>query len=440
MRITFKAALLPEGLKSQVTFEVDQGLIQSITTNDALPAIEGLAIPGVPNVHSHAFQRAMAGRAERMGGVNSFWGWRERMYALVDRLTVDDMSAIAAMAYAEMLMAGYTAVGEFHYFHQPNGSAALATAQAMRAAARQAGIRQCLLPTLYQRGGFDGRPLSSAQARFYLSTEAYTDLVAALCDASSATCTTGIALHSLRAVDLGALRRVVEAQPGLPIHIHISEQRLEVEECVALHHKTPIDCLLDTGLVNDRWCLVHATHATEAELVRLAPTHAVVGYCVTTEANLGDGFFDFKRWQQLGGRYAVGSDSQVSIDPAEELRWMEYQRRLIDQRRPSTGWEAGTHTGSALLAASVQGGQQALGLPALAVGAPFDVVLLGHPSVAPGDGHSVLDQWVFAPRPQMVEAVWVHGQQVVAGGRHVDYPAIAARYRHVIEQRLGERP
>lgn len=440
MQLTFKAALLAEGFKNHVTFEVDDGIIQSIRTDDASnAAIDAVAVPGLANVHSHAFQRAMAGRAEVKGGVNSFWGWRARMYELVERLSVEEVAAISAFTYAEMLQSGYTAVGEFHYFHKPDqAERALDTAEAMREAARQTGLRQCLLPTLYQRGGFDGRPLTEAQRKFHLTESEFRQVVHALDASASPRLTTGMAFHSLRAVDIDTLSALATQAGQRPIHIHISEQRLEVEECVATHQKTPIDYLMDTGLVDRRWCLVHATHATPAEIERLAAAQVVVGYCVTTEANLGDGYFDFRRFARLGGRFAVGSDSQVSIDPAEELRWIEYQCRLIEQRRPSTLWEEGTHAGVALYQKAYQGGAQALGHASLAVGAPFDVVALSHPALAHLEAAQVVDAWVFAPRAGLVQQVWVHGQQVVQNARHVHYDALARRYQQALENVLGK--
>ena len=282
-------------------------------------------LPGIPNIHSHAFQRAMAGLAERQGAPHdSFWTWRERMYGFAARLTPDTLRDIAAQLYVEMLEAGYTAVCEFHYLHhQPDGrpyADPAAMSLALVEAAREAGIRLTLLPVLYMAGGFDGRALAERQRRFGHDLPAYRRLVDALLPHEDATLRIGLAMHSLRAVPQAPLREVLSDRPGgagRPLHIHIAEQVLEVEECVAARGARPVEWLLDHAEVDADWTLVHATHLSATEMRALAATPAVVAICTTTEANLGDGLFPLGDFLAAGGRIGVGSDSNVSVSPVE---------------------------------------------------------------------------------------------------------------------------
>jgi formimidoylglutamate deiminase len=444
---TFKAALLPGGFAEQVSITVKDGRIAAITRNDtakgSASATHGVALPGMVNLHSHAFQRAMAGWAEVHSANDTFWGWRERMYGLAEGLSLEEVKHITRYVYAEMLQAGYTSVAEFHYLHKPNHSASpLETAHAMRVAAQDVGMRQTLLPVAYQRGGFDGRALNPTQQRFALTTPEIISLWDALSRSETPTLSTGLALHSLRAVDLACVRELVQHCGTKPIHIHIAEQRQEVSDCVSVHGLTPIELLLAEQLISPRWCLVHATHASAAELTALAQHQAVIGYCASTEANLGDGVFDFNTWHALGGAIGIGSDSQVCINPAEELRLIEYQQRLLRERRPGTALQAGEHIGAHLWQAACAGGSQVTGTSSahppgaygLTVGAPFDVVELAddHPAFIGQDASGVLDTFVMAERAGMVQRVWVAGEMVVENGRHRAAAQLAAAYRQTL--------
>ena len=446
MELRFERALLPGGIVSRVAIDVaDDGRIARVASGASAgdgPFVPGLALPGMPNLHSHAFQRAMAGSAEvRAGAEGSFWGWRDVMYRFVERLAPEDVAAISAFAYLEMLEAGYTSVAEFHYLHHAPGGAAYqpatALADAVRDAARTTGIRHLLLPTLYQQGNFDRRPLAAAQRRFHHATDAFIDFASGLAAADGARLRTGVALHSLRAVPDEALAAIAalaaRAEHRWPVHIHVAEQAREVEDCVAAHGRRPIAHLLSTGLVDARWCLVHATHVDATEIAGITASGAVVGLCPTTEGNLGDGRFPLDDYLAAGGRYGIGSDSHVSIDPREELRLAEYNVRMWRERRVLSASASTPNAGAAMWADAVGGGAQALGFAAagLATGAPADILLVDtdraqFAGVAP---EALLDAWVFAPRTSPVYSVWVGGELAVVGGRHRRRAAVEEAYR-----------
>lgn len=444
MELRFEHALLPHGIVSRVRIDVGAtGRIEAIATGEAAGSgvfVPGLAVPGMPNLHSHAFQRAMAGSAEvRASASGSFWGWRDVMYRFVERLSPEDVAAVSAYAYLEMLEAGYTAVAEFHYLHHAaDGSAydpATTLADAVRDAARRVGIRQRLLPTLYQQGHFDGRLLASAQRRFEFATEPFLGMVGRLAAGDDPLLTTGVALHSLRAVPPAALRAVAEeaGRRDWPVHIHVAEQNREVDDCLAAYGRRPVEYLLSTGLVDGRWCLVHATHVNDAEVAGMAASGATVGLCPTTEGNLGDGRFPLDTYLAAGGRYGVGSDSHVSIDPREELRLAEYNVRMWRERRVLAASESQPNAGAAMWGDAAAGGARALGHAAagLALGAPADIVLVDtdRAEYAGVPAAALLDAWVFAPRPAPVYSVWVGGELQVLGGRHRRREAIEAAYR-----------
>ena len=448
MQLFLERALLPEGIACNVAVTVAEGRIQSVMPQavaGSVPVTRGLALPGMPNVHSHAFQRALAGATEVAGpGRDSFWTWRDAMYRFLDRLEASDVGAIASYVYMEMLEAGYTSVGEFHYLHhRPDGipyENPATLALAVRAAAGQTGIRQVLLPTLYQHSGFGEQSPSAAQRRFLLGTEAYLDLHAQLRSGETALQRTGVALHSLRAVSTGVLREVVAAlrtaAPQLPVHIHIAEQRREVEDCIAFCGKRPIGLLMSLGVVDEHWCLVHATHADADELRMMIAARAVVGFCPTTEGNLGDGRFPLDELLAGGGRFGIGSDSQVSIDPAEELRLAEYTLRLWRERRMSSLSGGATHAGTFLYEQAAAGGAQSLGLAGgqLAAGAVADLVILdtARAAMAGVPEAALIDAHLFAPRAGAVRDVMVGGRWVVQGGRHGQRTALEAAYRDAL--------
>jgi len=408
----------------------------------------GWQLPGIPNLHSHAFQRAMAGHAEQRGDpADSFWTWRETMYAFAQRMTPEALHAIASQLYVEMLEAGYTWVCEFHYVHhRPDGTAyapPTAMCDALVEAARETGIGLTLLPVLYMRGGFDDRPLSPRQQRFAFEVDAFLDLVADLRRREHARLRVGVALHSLRAVPPDALRAVLAS--GLcddaPIHIHIAEQVGEVQDCLARRGARPVEWLLANAPVDARWCLVHATHLTPEEVRAVAASGATVALCPTTEANLGDGLFPLRAYLDHDGAWGIGSDSHVSVSPVEELRWLEYGQRLLTRHRNIAADEDTPSVGDTLLAGALYGGR-ACGVPVGLVeaaaggfaGTPADLVALDGqaPTLAGHGPDSVVDAWLFAGNRPVVDRVWAGGRLVVTGGRHRDAEAVAGRYRRCL--------
>jgi formimidoylglutamate deiminase len=438
----FDAAFLPGGWARDVEIVVVDGIIRSVAPG-AIGArharIAGAALPGLPNLHSHAFQRAIAGTTERRGPANdSFWTWREAMYRFVDRLDPDDVEAISAMAMMEMLEGGFTSLAEFHYLHHDRDGRPYADRAelAMRivAAAAETGIGLTLLPVLYAQGGFGGRPADARQRRFlnniddYLALHANARRAVARLPFGAA----GVAPHSLRAVTPESLRQLTDAKLGGPIHIHISEQVKEVEDCLAWSGRRPVEWLLSNASVDANWCLVHATHMTLAESSAVAASGAVAGLCPTTEANLGDGLFEAGNFLAAGGRYGVGSDSNVEISAAQELRWLEYGQRLKDRSRNSMQSREGGSTGEALYTAASAGGAQALAQPIgeIAPGKRADFVVLdtSHPSLAAMKPAQWIDGYVFVAGATAIAQVYVAGKRVVDGGRHVRRDAIAARF------------
>jgi formimidoylglutamate deiminase len=383
--------------------------------------LENGRVPGLPNLHSHAFQRAMAGLTERRGTeADSFWTWREQMYRFVERLTPDDLEAIAAFAYMEMLEAGFTWVAEFHYLHhQPDGRPydnIAEMSERIVAAATEVGIGLSLLPVFYRQGGFGGKAPSEAQRRFLNDRESY----ARIMETKVPVGRIGIAPHSLRAVTLDDLEWAAATWRGQPAHIHVSEQTREVDDCLAAHGRRPIDLLMDAVEIDEHWCLVHATHSDKSERARIAKAKAVVGLCPVTEANLGDGLFDVPDFLAQGGRFGVGSDSNVRISAADELRTLEYGQRLIHRQRNVLG-DPGQSTGRRLLDAALAGGRQA-------VGAADDAVVTLEGS---------LDYWLFSADNAAIVSVERGGVRLVDQGRHRDRDRIAARYARTLARLLA---
>jgi formimidoylglutamate deiminase len=450
-KFRFDHALLPGGVATDVVIEVDAaGWIFAAgpaQPGDRSPRIAGFALPGLPNVHSHAHQRAMAGRAEVAGeGPDSFWTWRERMYANALRLSPDDLEAIAAQAYVEMLKAGFTAVGEFQYLHhqpdgQPYANPGEMTLRCL-AAARDTGMAITLLPVFYAHGGFGPVPAADRQRQFVTGVDSFLALHAAVRVGAGADPETvvGLAPHSLRAVSAGGLAAVVAALPDGPVHIHVAEQVLEVEECLEFAGRRPVELLLDTVAVDSRWCAIHATHMTHDETRRLARSGAVAGLCPVTEANLGDGLFEAVLYRQEGGAFGVGTDSNVEITAAGELRLLEYGQRLKHRARNVLA-APGRSTGATLIAEAATGGARALGRPmgALTPGRRADMVVLdtGQPALAGQPAAAVPDCWVFAGPSACVRDVYVAGRQVVSGGHHRDEERILARYRQTLNRLNG---
>lgn len=444
-------AWLPDGWCGHVRLTLEQGRIAGVETGiDAAPGDERHAIflPGLPNLHSHAFQRGMAGLAERAGtGADSFWTWREAMYHFVDRLDPEGMQAIAALAFAEMLESGFTRVGEFHYLHhgldgQPYDDIAI-MARAIADAADATGIALTLLPVFYAHAGFGGADPAPGQRRFVNDVDRYARLLDAAQGAVAGldAAVVGVAPHSLRAATADELAAVAAMAPGAPVHIHIAEQTAEVDACLAWSGARPVEWLMDHADVDRDWCLVHATHITDAERHAIVQSGAVAGLCPITEANLGDGLFPARDFLAEGGRFGIGSDSNVEIDAAAELRLLEYGQRLAQRGRNLLASGAGQSTGASLYRGALAGGGQALGRPSpgLAVGAAADIVSLNaaDPGFAGRTGDTILDSWIFGGGARRVDCVWRGGAKRVAGGRHIARDAIDARYRTAMATLLG---
>lgn len=442
-------AWLPHGWEADVAFGIADGRfsVAPAEAGTSAPRLGRWLLPGMPNLHSHAFQRAMAGLAERQTNAqDSFWTWRETMYAFAGRIGPDELQAIAAQLYVEMLEAGYTQVCEFHYLHhQPDGKPyadPAAMSLALIEAARETGIGLTLLPTLYQTGGFDGRELGERQRRFGHATDAYLDLLQRLRAQENATLRVGVALHSLRAVPQASLQAVLDS--GLvddaPIHIHIAEQIGEVQDCLALRNARPVEWLLGNAPVDPRWTLVHATHLIEAETRGIAASGAVAGLCPTTEANLGDGLFPLKEFLAADGILGIGSDSHISVSPVEELRWLEYGQRLVSRHRNIAVSESSSSVGETLWGDALFGGARAAGvaLGAIEEGARADLLVLDDtaPQFVGREPDALLDTFVFAGNRNLVRDVMVNGQWCVRDGRHRDAVRIAERYAAAL-RRIG---
>jgi len=443
----FGQALLPTGWARDVRVGVIAGRIASIETGADYHQGEErhrCALPGMPNLHSHAFQRGMAGLAEIRGPADdSFWTWRDVMYRFVGRMTPDDARAIAALAYVEMLECGFTRVGEFHYLHHDGDGRPFADraemSGAIAAAAAESGIGLTLLPVFYAHSGFGALPPRADQARFINDLDGY----AALIEAAGKACQSlpdaivGIAPHSLRAVSPGELSALQAMAGDRPVHIHVAEQMREVDDCIAWCGQRPVAWLLDNADVNERWCLVHATHMVEPEAQAMARSGAIVGLCPITEANLGDGIFPAEPFLAAGGRYGIGSDSNILIDATEELRLLEYGQRLQNRGRNMLAGGAGRSTGADIHASALAGGARALGVAAgLAVGQAADIVTLDldHPSLAGRSADRLLDGLIFTAGRSAIDCVWRHGAKLVIGGRHRARERAVARYRLALER------
>ena len=445
----FGSALLPSGWQNDVGLTLSEGRIAAITAGTTpAPGAErhAIGLAGMPNLHSHAFQRAMAGRTERRGeAADNFWSWRVAMYHFVLAMTPDDLEAVASQLYAEMLEAGFTRVGEFHYLHHDRDGrpyAAIAEmAERLLAAAARTGIGLTLLPVLYAHANFGGTDPLPEQRRFVNDPDRFARLLEATRAAALRRPGTivGIAPHSLRAVTPDELAVVRPLAAGHPVHIHAAEQIKEVGDCIAWSGTRPVSWLLDHVELDGGWCLIHATHMTEAETDRLARSGAIAGLCPITEANLGDGTFGAAHFLLAGGRFGIGSDSNTEICAATELRLLEYSQRLRHNQRNVLAGQ-GASTGQTLFTAAVDGGAAALGVaPGLRVGAPADIVALhaDHPSYPGLDADRALDTWIFSAGKALVDCVWVGGEKLVEGGQHRARPAIAERYRAALCRLTG---
>jgi len=417
-------------------------------------SLDGFVIPGLPNLHSHAFQRAMGGHTETWTSDNDdFWSWRNGMYRLAEAVTPEEHEAIATQLFVEMLEAGMTSVGEFHYLHHDlDGRPYADRAEMSRrliSAAKTAGIGLTLLPVLYLRGGFDKPPLPSQRRFVHKDADDLLRMIEAVTpEANESGVIVGVAPHSLRAVDPASLARIVEGiragvGPEAPIHIHVAEQVAEVEQCLARLGSRPVAFLLDQHPLDRRWTLVHATHLDEGERTRLAQSGAIAGLCPTTEANLGDGLFPAREYLAAGGAWGVGSDSHASIDATEELRLLEYGQRLMYRRRNVLGHAEEPRVGARLWAGAVQGGATALGrsIHGIAVGARADLLALDpeHPRLIGHGTDTVLDAFIFGGAREAIADVIAGGRHVVQQHRHLEREKAQRGYTQAIERLLTSR-
>ena len=451
----------PDGWLSPGYLEIGaDGMIASVSAEqpeawDAhdIQHLDGFVVPGMLNLHSHAHQRALAGRTEYIGpdpatSADNFWAWRERMYALAGVLDPEQFQAIAAQAYLEMLKAGYTTVGEFHYLHHDPAGRPYANLAEMServvAAADDTGIALTLLPSLYTHGGI-GKPPTAGQRRFILSVDDFLDLVSGLRRRLSQQplLRLGVAPHSVRAVSEANLRRLLDALPdllpGAPVHMHVAEQQGEMDECVAQLGTTPARWLFEQFALDDRWTFIHATHCDASEIAQIADHGVTVGLCPTTEADLGDGIFDLVALHQAGGRFGIGSDGNTVLDPAEELRQMEFAQRLTRQHRailvapdnPTTA-----HAGRRLYDLALAGGAQALVQPvgALLPGLRADLLELDpdHPALFAHSSATALDSWIFTSAPGAVRNVMVGGAWQIRDRHHASEDAITRNFRQAM--------
>ena len=443
--IHVKSALTPAGWQKNVRLKIEDGRIVSVEASTAAqPGDErhDILVPGMPNLHSHAFQRGMAGLAETRGpGADSFWSWRNVMYRFALSMTPDHAEAVASQLYMEMLEAGFSRVGEFHYLHHDIDGRPYAhiseMAQRIAAAASHTGIGLTLLPVFYAHSTFGGAAPNEGQRRFINTVESFERLLDG-CRSAVKTLPdgrVGVAPHSLRAVTPDELAAVVAMTKDGPIHIHVAEQVKEVEDCIAWSGARPVEWLLDNAGLDGRWCLIHATHMTDNETQRMAESKAIAGLCPITEANLGDGTFNAVVFGEAGGKFGIGSDSNVLIGLPDELRQLEYSQRL-EHRSRNVMAAPGQSTGRALFDGAIEGGSISMAIETgIAAGKPADFVSLRAPD---GDltDDAALDSWLFANGTKP-DSVWVAGRKQVEGGRHHKRDEISARFRSVMHELLA---
>ncbi|MGY4622490.1 formimidoylglutamate deiminase [Bradyrhizobium sp. USDA 4486] len=447
-RLHFASALLPSGWANDVQVVITAGAVAAVTPGVAPAAGDerhAIALPGLASLHSHAFQRGMAGLAELRGdSTDTFWTWRETMYRFALAMTPDDVAAVATLLYVEMLEQGFTRVGEFHYLHHDRDGSHYGDIGEMAGriaqAAEASGIALTLLPSFYVHGSFGGAAPHDGQRRFICSVDQF----AALMDASRKAITSlpganiGIAPHSLRAVAPDELTAIIPLADGGPVHIHAAEQVKEVEDCLAWSGRRPVQWLLEHAPLDQRWCLIHATHMTDEEVSAFAKTGAVAGLCTITEASLGDGIFPAREFLGAGGAFGVGTDSNVLVGVADELRQLEYGQRLTHRQRNVLSSGAGRSTGRTLFDQALAGGAQAMAQAAVGLtpGARADIVTLdaAHPSLAGRAGDAIIDGWIFAAGSGAIDCVWAGGNKVVEGGRHRLRQAARERFNAAVRR------
>jgi len=437
-------ALLPDGWATNVRVATDGTAIARVEPGASPAAADervAILVPAMPNLHSHAFQRGMAGLAETRGpGDDSFWSWREVMYRFALTMTPEQMEAVATQLYVEMIEAGFGRVGEFHYLHHDKDGRPyeniVEMAERIAAASSEAGIALTLLPVFYAHSGFGGIEPNSGQRRFINDIGSFSRILekSAAVTAGLQDGVIGVAPHSLRAVTPAELADVTRLAGSGPIHIHAAEQTREVDDCIAWSGARPVEWLLANAAVDQRWCLIHATHMTEVETSTMARSGAVAGLCPITEANLGDGTFPAGQFIAAEGSFGIGSDSNVQIGLPDELRQLEYSQRLFHRQRNVLAPANGSN-GRALFKGALAGGSLALaGRPAgIAAGNAASLVSLdpSHPVLAGKSGDAILDAWIFTDA-RLVESVWIGGRKLVSEGRHIRRDAVAALFRKVM--------
>ena len=451
MKFFAELALIPEGWAKNVRVTLDQtGRIGNVESGvepntDDQNLRKRILLPAMSNLHSHSFQRAMSGLTEkRLEKRDSFWSWRELMYSFMERLTPEQMEAISALVFMEMLECGYASVGEFHYVHHQSGGQhyenIAETSCRIINAARKTGIGLTHLPVFYMQGGLNGKKLAEGQLRFGNELEQYLRILDQTQDSlrnAPKDYFLGMAPHSLRAVSPEFLKEIVEARSSDTVHIHIAEQLKEVEEIQTHFDARPVEWLLNNIAVDSRWCLIHATHMTQEETQNLAKSGAVVGLCPITEANLGDGVFDGTELLLSGGKYGIGSDSNVRISLTEELRLLEYSQRLVRKERNVMTSKIGS-VGRALYDDSLTGGAQALARKSGSIvpGNWADLLTLDAEALTLNGctEDEILDRWIFSGDDSLVREVWSAGRQMVVDGQHIQHNEIERKYRSVIQE------
>ena len=450
-KIWAASALLDDGWASSVEITIGaDGNIASVTPDCPYVDSDGerveWLIPAIANVHSHAHQRAMAGLGERAGNRDdSFWTWRKVMYHYLERIQPEHLMHIAAQLYLEMLKHGYSCVGEFQYLHHAVDGSAYANRAEMSLqclqAARNVGIGFTALPVLYRFGGFGSAEPLDGQKRFLNDADGFCEIVTTLqgATAGDANCSVGIAPHSLRAINRELLAEVIASFDDLAaIHLHIAEQTKEVDDCQAWSGQRPLEWLYDNFDVDRHWCLIHATHMTAAETSSMASSGAIAGLCPTTEANLGDGFFNAVEFFEHGGNWAIGSDSHISVDPVEELRWLEYGMRLQTRHRNVLVSETTINTGRNLFDGALRGGAGACGrrIGSIEAGYRADFIVLdhNHPRLYGRRNDDLIDSWIFSGNDNLVRDVYIAGDKLIDDGHHADEEQIARNYRDTLDQ------
>jgi len=441
-----RKALLYNGWADDVRLSIEAGRIAAISPGQRAEVddlVVGVVIPGMPNAHSHAFQRALAGHTEQRApeDKDNFWTWRTRMYRLAGLVNADRLVCIARQAYNEMLISGYTSVAEFHYLHSEPDSAEKSDAmlQAISTAAADSGIRLTYVPILYERAGFDQPEPNEVQRRFAMSLDDFVAHYEHARKFAGENFTVAIGAHSLRAVSQASIKALVELakRDACPMHIHIAEQAAEVEQCIARHGARPVEWLLQEFSPDQSWCLVHATHMDDNEIASLQQSGAVVCVCPSTEANLGDGLFPLQSWLSNGGRIAIGSDSHITLNPFEELRWLEYGQRLKTQSR-NVAAIGRSNTGRSLFEEALRGGAMACGngVGSIKKGCHADLVVLDDqsPMLAGHDKESILDALVFSGFTLPIDRVMVAGEWQVIEGDHIADDWSRAEYLKVANE------